>query len=364
MIVVVPMKNIPFSIVVFLFSLIFICSCTGKPKRHSKPVTTVELSPSSQSHRAGQSLTLHIKTKLKEGQLKKSDVFLNNTLLVTGTQPDFSFTIPALTWTGINTLRIVSETTDGISGTLLRNFTVLSDIVPVEYTYTVIRELPHDTGHFTQGLEIMNGFLFEGTGETGQSALYKINISNGRVLQSVRMPDRYFGEGITIMGEKIYQLTYKDQVGFVYNLSDFAVIDSFRFESKEGWGLTNDGKNLIMSDGTGTLTFIDPADFSVTKKIQATDHQKVFQYLNELEYDHGFIWANIWGSEQILRIDAESGKVMGFAELKGLLGVMPVNRSDRIDVMNGIALMPSTGNFLITGKRWPRMFEVKISVSE
>ncbi|HNZ67908.1 MAG: glutaminyl-peptide cyclotransferase [Prolixibacteraceae bacterium] len=358
------MNKCALSVVVVVLSLIFICSCAGKSRRPSKPVITVELTPSSGPLVVGKSLTVSVKSKVREGTLKKTDLYLNNRLLVTETSGEFSYTITELQETGVNTLRVFSEKNDGSSAVVIRNFTLLSDVVPVNYSYTVIRDFPHDTGHFTQGLEIRNGFLFEGTGEYGTSAIYRKNLPSGRVVNSVKMDNRYFGEGITILEDKIYQLTYKNQIGFVYNLADFALVDSFRYASKEGWGLTNDGKSLIMSDGSAVLTWIDPAGFSVQRSIQVADHEKIYQYLNELEYDSGYLWANVWGSERILRIEARSGRITGYVDLKGLLGTLPLNQSDRLDVMNGIALMPSTGHLLVTGKRWPRMFEIKVIISE
>jgi len=277
-------------------------------------------------------------------------------------QTEFSYTIPELSEVGICTLRVVAEKTDGVSNSRNQDFTVLSDIVPVKYKYTVVKAYKHYTDHFTQGFQFVDGFLYEGTGENGKSAIYKINLTNNKILQSRSLPEKYFGEGITVFHDKIYQLTYKNQTGFVYNLSDFAVIDSFKFDSQEGWGLTNDGKSLIMSDGTGTITWLNPQNFSVERRIQATDNLKALQNVNELEYDNGTLWANIWTSNQIARIDAKSGKILGYLDLEGILSIMS-SQSEKIDVLNGIALLPS-GNMLITGKFWPKMFEIRVSESK
>jgi glutaminyl-peptide cyclotransferase len=354
------MKNFTFPIVVLLFSVIFICSCSGKTDRSRKPVSTIELISSPKKLVLGQSLTVKISTRLKNGKLKRVQVFLNNKLMTISEQAVFSFNIPLLAETGINTIRVMAEKTDGIFNTRSQNFTVFSDIVPVKYTYSVIREFKHSADHFTQGLQIVDGFLYEGTGENGKSALFKINLANSNVLMTKPLSEKFFGEGITVLHDKIYQLTYKHQIGFVYNKSDFAVIDSFKFDSQEGWGLTNDGKSLIMSNGTGTLTWLNPENYVIEKKIQATDDQKVYQNVNELEYDNGALWANIWTSDQIIRIDARSGKVLGYIDLSGILGVMATSQSEKIDVLNGIALFPQTGNLLITGKLWPKMFEIKV----
>jgi glutaminyl-peptide cyclotransferase len=358
------MYRVYYYLILLFVSVIFICSCSGKPERSRKPVSTVELSPSSKNYTFGQSLTLNISTKLKNGTLKKVEVFYNNQSLFSSNKTNFSVTIPILNSLGINSVHVVSEKTDGISNTRSVNFTVLSDITPKKLNYTVVRDFSHSIDHFTQGLQLFDGFLYEGTGENGKSKLYKIHLSNNQIIQNVSLPEKYFGEGITILDNKIYQLTYKQQIGFIYNLSNFAMIDSFRFASQEGWGLTNDGKSLIMSDGTGVLTWLNPENFSVEKKLQVADRFNIIQNLNELEYDNGYIWANIWTTNQIIKLDAKTGKVLGFLDLKGILSVMNVSSSQRIDVLNGIALFPENKHLLITGKLWPKMFEINVISSE
>ena len=358
------MKKFTFPITVFLFTVIFICSCSGKTERSAKPVSVVKLDPARKYYRFRDSVTIKVTTALKKGQLKKVDIFLNNQLLVTDTREAISYSLQSMEITGVNTIKVVAETNEGAKSMRIFNFTVLADAIPLNYKYSVVREYKHSTDHFTQGLEIKEDYLYEGTGENGKSALYKINISTGKVIKSKPLDDQYFGEGITIIDNKIYQLTYKNQKGFVYDLESFAVIDSFKFDSKEGWGLTNDGKSLIMSDGTSKLTWINPSDFSVEKKIEVVDHEKIYQNLNELEYVNGFIWANVWGSDLIIQIDAANGKINGIVNLKGILSVMETSMSDRVDVLNGIAFIPSSGNLLVTGKLWPKMFEIKIEKSE
>lgn len=354
------MKKYSFPLTVIFFTIIFICSCSGKTERSARPVSVVKLDPAQKSYRFGDPLTIHVTTTLKKEQLKKVDLFLNNHLKLTDNREKFFYIVDSLDYAGVNTIKIVAETSEGVQNTRIYNFTVLSDKAPVNYKYTVVREYPHSTDHFTQGLEINEGYLYEGTGENGKSALYKINLSSGKVIQSKPLDNQYFGEGITLLDNKIYQLTYKSQIGFVYDAMNFALTDSFKFNSKEGWGLTNDGKSLIMSDGTGQLTWINPSDFSVEKKLEVVDHEKIFQYLNELEYVKGSIWANVWGSDLIIQIDATNGKIIGTLNLKGILSVMETSRSDRLDVLNGIAFLPSSGNLLVTGKLWPKMFEIKI----
>jgi len=223
------MRKIVFLYSVIVISNIFICSCSGKTERSRKPISSVVLSPAAKNYVFGQSLTIHISTKLKNGQLKKVDVFLNNKLITSGDKLQFSCAIPALNDPGLNVLRIVPEKTDGVVNPRSILFTVLSDIVPQKYDYKVVRKYKHSVDHFTQGLQIFNGFLYEGTGENGNSNLFQLNLANNAVIQQAALPEKYFGEGITVMHNKIYQLTYKHQTGFVYNVSNFSLIYSFRF---------------------------------------------------------------------------------------------------------------------------------------
>ncbi len=347
-------------LVYVLFLVTVVVSCHGKTESSRKPVSLITLEPEQKNFSLGQSVTVHVLTKTKRGALKKTDVYLNNTLLASGTEAEFHMVIASLEETGINTLKVVAENNDGISSSRLRNFTVLSDIRPKQYSYKLIREYDHSPDFFTQGLEYRDGFLYEGTGEHGKSALYRLDLSAGKILNRVGLDDAYFGEGITVMGDRIFQLTYKNRIGFVYNRSDFALVDSFRFLPEEGWGLTNDGKSLIMSDGTGTLTWMSPDDFSVQKKVQVADNERVFQFLNELEYDNGTLWANVWTTDRIVHIDPQKGTIIGYLDLRGILGIMDANQSAGIDVLNGIALLPSSGHLLITGKRWPKMYEIQV----
>lgn len=360
--ILIMMNNILRPAAYILVVFIALQCCTSKTERSRKPVSTVELNPKAKNYLVGQPLELQVNTKINDGELKQVSLYLNNELVETSNQLSFSHKIDKLNYLGQNTIRIVAEKKDGNSNTRIQNFNVLSDVTPQKYSFEIVREHPHSTEHFTQGLEFNGGFLYEGTGELEKSGIYKINHTSGRILQSKKMADEYFGEGITILNDKLYQLTYKSQIGFVYQLSDFAVIDSFRYSSKEGWGLTNDGKSLIMSDGTSTLTWLDPDTYKPQKNIQVADNQQSWQYINELEYVDGSIWANVWTTNQIIRIDAETGKVLGFIDLEGILSIMHQAQAERIDVLNGIAYNPQNKNFYVTGKLWPKMFEIKIAI--
>jgi len=225
--------------------------------------------------------------------------------------------------------------------------------IPV-YRYRIVNTFPHDKNAFTQGLEFHNGYLYESTGLNGQSSLRKVELRTGRVLQIHRLPDEYFAEGITIFGNRIYQLTWQNGVCFVYNLNNFRQETQFRYYG-EGWGLTNDGKHLIMSDGSETITFRDPETFVEVRKITVRAQGKPVRNLNELEYIEGEIWANIWHSDMIARIDPQSGVVKAWVDMEGL----PVPNRGLEDVLNGIAYDRQTKRIFVTGKNWSKLFEIE-----
>jgi glutaminyl-peptide cyclotransferase len=185
----------------------------------------------------------------------------------------------------------------------------------------------------------------------------KLELNSGKILKTVKLDKQYFGEGITIFGDKIYQLTYKNQIGFVYQLNTMARIDSFRFESKEGWGTTHDDKSLIMSDGSNVLTYLDPETLKPVRKLQVYDDKNAMVFLNELEFSVGAIYANIWGTFVIVKIDPNTGKVLSKIDLDGILNLS--NQTDHVDVLNGIAIDPDTKKMYVTGKLYPKLFEIK-----
>ena len=222
--------------------------------------------------------------------------------------------------------------------------------------YTIGAQYPHDTLAFTQGLEFYKGELYEGTGENGESQLRKVDLKTGKVLQKVDLDKKYFGEGITFFGDKIYQLTWESHVVFQYDL-DFKLLKTFPIPT-EGWGLTHDDKDLIVSDGSSKLYFRDPNTLDTVRTINVSDNNGLVNNLNELEYIKGFIYANIWQTDYIVKIDPATGKVVGKADFTDLLKHHGLTVYDLNDVLNGIAYDSVTGKTYITGKRWPAIFEV------
>ncbi len=229
---------------------------------------------------------------------------------------------------------------------------------PTIYTFDVINVFPHDRGAFTEGLVFLKGILLESTGLEGHSTLRKVDLQSGRVLQQVRLSQEYFGEGMTVLSGKIYQLTWKNQKGFVYGLDSFELEREFRYTG-EGWGLTTDGHSLIMSDGSNQLRFLDPETFQVTRTISVTRAGLPLSQLNELEWVKGELYANIWQTQTVARIDPATGRLLGLIDFSGLLTPDDYRRSG-IDVLNGLAYDAVGDRLFVTGKYWPKLFEVRV----
>ena len=225
-----------------------------------------------------------------------------------------------------------------------------------QYKYTVVKTYSHDRRAFTQGLQYVGGILYEGTGNHGQSSIRKVKLETGEVLQQRDLSKEHFGEGIAIWKSELFQLTWQSGIGFVYDASTFAPKRTFRY-SGEGWGLTQDSDGLIMSDGTDTLRFIEPATFKERRRLKVTALGQPVRQLNELEYVKGEIFANLWMTDTVARIDPATGKVTGWIDLSNLL--TPAERA-QTDVLNGIAFDAAADRLFVTGKWWPKLFEIKL----
>ncbi len=231
-----------------------------------------------------------------------------------------------------------------------------ADGVPV-YGYQIVNSYPHDPFAFTQGLFFVDGQLYESTGQYSRSSVRKVKLETGEVLQQRDLPNEYFGEGMVQWKDRLVQLTYTTEVGFIYDLATFTPRGQFKYEG-QGWGLTQDGKRLIMSDGTPQLRFWDPETLKEIGRITVTAEGVPVQNLNELEWVKGEIFANIWQTDRIARIDPKSGKVVGWVDCSGLL--RPADRTGHEDVLNGIAYEPRSDRLFVTGKLWPKLFEIKL----
>lgn len=227
---------------------------------------------------------------------------------------------------------------------------------PRNYTYRIVEQYPHDTGAFTQGLVIDDGDLLEGTGRQGQSSLREVTMETGEVVRRVDLEARYFGEGIAVAGDRIVQLTWLNRVGFVYDRETFAVLDTIDYEHP-GWGITFDGERFIVSDGTATLRFWDPVTYEEIEQVTVLDGEQPVTELNELEYIDGDLFANVWQTDRIVRIDPSTGEVTGWIDLAGLLAA---GGGSGGDVLNGIADPGITGQLVVTGKLWPLLFHIEL----
>ena len=243
--------------------------------------------------------------------------------------------------------------------TLVASLTVCSSAD--QGPYSVVARVPHDTTAYTQGLVYADGQLYESTGLLGQSQVRRLNRETGQVEAAVHLPDSRFGEGLTLLDGKLYQLTWQNMEGYVYDARTLELLDSFTYEG-EGWGLTTDGRLLIMSDGTATLRFLDPTTFAVVREVTVQEAGSPLSQLNELEYVNGIIYANVYQSDWIVRIDSQTGAVLEWIDLAGLWP--HEDRPPSADVLNGIAWDPDAGLLLVTGKRWPWLYELRMDAPQ
>jgi glutamine cyclotransferase len=232
-----------------------------------------------------------------------------------------------------------------------------SDEAPPVYGYEIVNTYPHDPAAFSQGLVFRDGFLYEGTGRYGQSSLRQVDLESGRVLKFTSLSPRLFGEGITFSGDDLVQLTWRSGIGFVYDGQSFGRRGVFRYTG-EGWGITTVGDRLVMSDGSANLRFLDPKTYRVVKTVAVRSQGKPVNQLNELENVEGEIYANVWGSDRIARISPETGQVLGWIDLAGLLPLH--ERVSRDAVLNGIAYDAEGKRLFVTGKLWPKLFEIRL----
>ncbi len=229
------------------------------------------------------------------------------------------------------------------------------------YTYKIVNTYAHDRNAFTQGLAFDNGFLYEGTGQYGNSSLRKVDLATGDVLQMRRLSADYFGEGITVYDDTIVQLTWESHTGFVYNKNSFNLLRQFSYPT-EGWGIAYDGERLIMSDGTSLLHFLNPETLETTGYIEVSDNNKPVSRLNELEYVNGKVYANAWRTDRIAIIEPRDGRVTAWIDLSGLLRTQEYR--GYVDVLNGIAYDSQADRLFVTGKLWPFLFEIKLATKE
>jgi glutamine cyclotransferase len=358
------------SSLIFLI-LIWTISCSGRSGKNSAPFNESTTAPAELApvvkivlpeDNAGFKLNDPIKLEL---QLESADapdsvvISFGSRYVTTLSSGPWNYTIPTdyTASTGRKSLKITTYKTGKTPFSNTRFVVVYSDVKPEKYGYRVVNTYPHDREAFTQGLFFYDGVLYEGTGQETGSSLREVEIVSGKVLRQHNLDASLFGEGITLFNDRIYQVTWQNRVGFVYDRSTFKMLNKLHY-STEGWGLTTVGDKIVMSDGTNILYFMDPEMFTVVSSVEVYDDKAMIDSLNELEYVNGEIWANIWMTNKIARIDPESGKVNGYIHLDGLL-----KKSDRrpeTDVLNGIAFDAAANRIFVTGKLWPKLFEISL----
>lgn len=254
-------------------------------------------------------------------------------------------------------------TSDGKVENKITNLNIHSSIVPTVVGFEVVKEYPHNTGSYTQGLVFHEGDLYESTGQRGESKLLKVDLETGDFLQAKDLESNLFGEGLTLFNDQLVQITWTSGLGFVYDRESFNLKKTFPFTG-QGWGLTHDGTHIIMSNGTNEITFLDPQTFKPVRSIQVMDQRGKVDQLNELEYINGEIWANYYAMNvfKVVRIDPKTGEVLSYVNFTGILD--NEDRFPGIDVFNGIAYDPASDRLFVTGKYWPKLYEVKLKPLE
>jgi glutaminyl-peptide cyclotransferase len=364
--------------IIFLFTMLLITwtiSCSGRPGKITGTVATPAsgsgeeatarlIKMVSPEENTGFKLNDPVKVVLEAVDIKKQPdsvlISFNGNNVKTIKSDPWQYTISSVmtVTTGRKSLKVTAYKDGRPQNTITRFLIIYSDIVPKKYGYKVIHTYPHNTDAFTQGLVYDKGVLFEGTGQESGSTLREVELETGKVIRQHNLDAVLFGEGIALYRDRIYQVTWENKVGFIYEKSTFKVINKIYYPT-QGWGLTTIGDKILMSDGTNILYYYEPEMFTVVSKIEVYDNEKKIDSLNELEYINGEIWANIWMNDHIARIDPASGKVLGYIDLKGILPAS--DRNPETDVLNGIAYDPDGKRIFVTGKRWPKLFEIKIT---
>ncbi len=358
-----------------VYTMLFQISCNNQSLNHKQGKSREDTKPANSTKKSSQVLEIitpepnqiiksgdqiHVLLEEKESSLKIDSVKLtfegqSKTYI---DFKDYEILLESRNHT-TGTKRLVIETYSEGKRTsrISRNIIIGSDIVPQNYSYKVVHVYPHDQNAYTQGLVYEKGFIYEGTGQRGSSSLRKIQAESGELQASLNLPPDIFGEGICIYGDKIIQLTWTSGVGFVYDKNSFKFLNKINYAT-QGWGITTDSKSLIMSDGSNSLIFLDPNSYTEKSRLEVFDDKGAVHNLNELEFINEIVYANIYTTDKIAMIDPNSGKVLSYIHLDGLL--KEEDRHPGLDVLNGIAWDAEGERLFVTGKNWPKLFEIKI----
>jgi glutamine cyclotransferase len=342
----------------FMF-LMFSCEEKKKAKNIKSTSSKIDflLPKSGESFQWGDTIYFDIELNKKEERVaEKITLFINNEVVAEQSGGTLNFDYLSASGTGGQVkVKTVIKFNDGSISRKRLGLKILAKEKPLQLKYELVNVYPHDKDAYTQGLVYENGFLYEGTGNYGTSHLRKVEIETGEFIKDIALDDIYFGEGIAILNDTIYQLTYKNKTGFYYNM-DFDKLGEFSYTT-EGWGLDQNGEYLIMSDGSAYIYYLNPRTFEKVKSIQVFDHKGPVFQLNEMANVDGVIYANVYTTDKIIKIDAQSGMVLAEINTKGILKKEYL--TEQVDYLNGIAYNPDRNTFFITGKWWPKLFEVR-----
>lgn len=326
-----------------------------RPRRQRAQITVV--SPkNNETQPLGAIVTLSAKLRDETAAIDSLRWFVDGKRLKTTKGEDVAWNTAGQT-TGTHRIEAVAHYSSGQREMVTASILLLAPHPPKQYTYRVMQVYPHDAKAYTQGLLFDDGFLYESTGQKGESSLRKVNLQTGEPVQKIDLSTEMFGEGLALVDNRLIQLTWQNQVAFVYQKSDFKLLDRINYPMREGWGLTYDGAHLLMTDGTATLYFLDKDYLAEVRRLEVCDDKGKVQHLNELEYISGELWANVYLTDDILRIDPKTGIVLGRINMSGLLSDNDTKFDT--DVLNGIAYDEKTGKIYVTGKNWSKLFEIQ-----
>jgi glutamine cyclotransferase len=370
------MKSIPVYRFLFLLMLVSIISCSGSSSGRvrqqaeesggaennalpAKRLIEVLAPADNATFSCAESISFSVAPAAGHTKIDSVEIWVEGNRVDVVTDLPATRKLPAAGTPGRISIRAVAYSPSSKPHSVTLFVTLLSDLVPEIYRYRVVKSYPHDRHAYTQGLVYDDGYFYEGTGQMGQSSLRKVEVSTGKIISQVNLDGSLFGEGVALLGDRIYQLTWTSKVGFVYDKQTLRQINRIYYQT-QGWGLTTIGDTLAMSDGSNVIWFLD-SDFNVLSSVDVWDNKEMVDSLNELEMIEGELWANIWQTDHIARIDPLTGKVLGYVELAKLLP--KDDRSPDTDVLNGIAWDEDNRRLFVTGKYWPKLFEITVSAT-
>ena len=369
-------RNQYFKIIILIFIISIFNSCADKKSNNkvgnnnsvkrettvttkkNSDVTELILKNKSQKQSVGEKLNVEVKIIDATKPIDSIQYYLDNKKISTLIKEPYSYNFGTkLLSVGHHSIKTISFISDKSKDTKELQVFLVSDIKPKKITYKVLNTFIHDKRAYTQGFVYNNGYFYEGTGQYGESTLRKVNAKTGDLIGSLNLPSDVFGEGIVLYKNEIFQLTWQSLVGYVYDKENFRLLHKFNYQT-EGWGITTDGEDLIMSDGTSTIYYVEPEFFTKLRQFEVCDNNGAVNNINELEYVNGFIYANVWQTDKIIKIDPSTGKIMAVINCSELVPKEYVGNKD--NVLNGIAYNVEKNTFYVTGKRWPVIYEIEL----